>query len=196
MATAAERHNKPCFDRPACGGPLSDGYAGRRPSEPPGEHPQRPYGWCAPEAPPRRTGLLNAMTMIVPAGEGRSRHGATVGFALGLRVSGRGSAGRGGRVGADHVFQGGGEAQPSYERVGALAGEQPTARRVGTSLKLEGDAHRWGLIHTGQHGRRGGGPRHGVTVVFCRPRGGTAGSGADDRSAAGSWRRELIESFR
>ena|SRR6516225_10828890 len=70
MATAAERHNKPCFDRPACGGPLSDGYAGRRPSEPPGEHPQRPYGWCAPEAPPRRTGLLNAMTMIVPAGEG------------------------------------------------------------------------------------------------------------------------------
>jgi len=205
--------------------PLSDpallltGYAGRRPSVPPGEHPHRPAGgWCAPLVVhrPRRAGLLNATRMIVPCGRGSSRQGATVVFCSGLPVGRRGSAGLAGRVDAYHVLKGGSEAQPSHERVDVLGGQKTAAWRVGAHLKLEGDAHRGGLVHTGQHRTREGRPRHGGTVVFYRlpvvfyrlpvvlpaarcfyrPPGVTAVSGAADRSAPGSWPRELIESFR
>ena len=85
------------------------------------------------------------------------------------------------------MFKRDGEPEPSGEGVDALVGYQPPARRVGTLLELKGDTHRTGLIHTVQHRRRGGGPRHGITVVFCRPSGeptnkGVAGAA---RQAAG-----------
>jgi hypothetical protein len=47
------------------------------------------------------------------------------------------------------MFEGGGEPQPSRERVNGLAVKQPPARRVGALLELEGDAHRAGLVHAG-----------------------------------------------
>ena len=87
------------------------------------------------------------------------------------------------------MFKRDGEPEPSRERVDGLAGKQPPAWRVGALLELKGDTHRPLLVHTGQHRRRGGGPRHGVTVVFCvfcRPSGEPSGSGAAERSAAGS----------
>ena len=71
-----------------------------------------------------------------------------------LPVSGRGSTGPGESAGADHVFKGGGEPQPSRERVDGLAVQQPSARRVGALLELKDDTYRPGLVHTGQHRRR------------------------------------------
>jgi len=47
------------------------------------------------------------------------------------------------------VFKRDGEPEPSGEGVDALVGYQPSARRVGTPLELEGDTHRPRLIHTG-----------------------------------------------
>jgi hypothetical protein len=113
----------------------------------------------------------------------------------GLSVSGRRGIGLGESVGTDHVFQGGREPQPSRERVDVLAVKQSAARRVGALVELEGDAHRLGLVHTGQHRSRGGRWRHGATVVFWCHKGRAAGPGAAERSAAGSWSRELMESF-
>ena len=56
--------------------PVGD-HTGRRPSRPPGEHPQRPAdGMCWPQALHdgavclQRTGLLDAMRKILPAGSG------------------------------------------------------------------------------------------------------------------------------
>src|SRR5262249_47551357 len=83
--------------------------------------------------------------------------------------------------------------QPSHEWVDVLAGQKPAARRVGAHLKLEGDAHRRGLVHTGQHRTWAGRPRHGGTVGFFpaarwfyRPPAAAAFSGAAVRSRAGS----------
>jgi len=91
-----------------------------------------------------------------------------------LPVSGRGRAAPGESADADHVFKSGREPQPSGEGVDGLAVQQPSARRVGALLELEGDAHRLGLVHTGQHVSRGGASRHGATLVFsarrARPR--------------------------
>ena len=87
----------------------------------------------------------------------------------GLPVRGRRKTGPGETAGADHMLKGGREPQPSGERVDGLAVKQPPARRVGALLELEGDTHRPGLVHTGQHRSGGGGPRHGATVVLCRP---------------------------
>ena len=117
-------------------------------------------------------------------------------FDSGLPVGGRGSAGLGGSVGTDYVLQGRGETQPSDKRVDGVGGQKLPARRVGAWLKLEGDAHSRVLIHMGSMAGGALRPRHGGTVVFCRLRGGTVVCGAADRSASGSWPRELIESFR
>ena len=96
------------------------------------------------------------------------------GIWAGLPASRRGRTGPGERADADHVLKGGREPQPSRERVDGLAVQQPSARRVGSPLELEGDAHRLGLVHTGQQVTRGGASRHGATLVFsarrARPR--------------------------
>ena len=115
-------------------------------------------------------------------------------FWAGLPLSGRGT-GPGEGAGAYHVFKGGREPQPSGKRVDGLAVQQPSARRVGALLELEGDTYRPGLVHTGSIAGAGAGPRHGATVVLCRPPGRPAVPGMAERSAAGSWPRELMDSF-
>ena len=90
-------------------------------------------------------------------------------FWAGLPLSGRGRTGPGESAGAYHVFKGGREPQPSGKRVDGLAVQQPSARRVGALLELEGDTHRLGVFHTGQHPNRDSGSRHGSTVVFRPP---------------------------
>ena len=111
-------------------------------------------------------------------------------FGLFLPVSGRRRTEPRESAHADHVFKGGREPQPSRERVDGLAVQQPPARRVGALFELEGDAHRPGLIHTGQPRSPHRGSRHGATVVFAAPDGaapdGAAPDGAAERSAAGS----------
>ena len=93
------------------------------------------------------------------------------------------------------MFKRDGEPEPSGEGVDALVGYQPPARRVGTLLELKGDTHRTGLIHTGQHRRRGWRAASRCHRCFYRPSGGAGVPGAVDRSAAGSWPRELMDSF-
>jgi hypothetical protein len=115
-------------------------------------------------------------------------------FRVGLPVRARRRTESGESTDADHVFKGGREPQPSRERVDGLAVQQPAARRVGALLELEGDTHRLGLIHTAQPRSRCRGSRHGATVVFAAPAG-AAPAGAAERSAAGSWPREPMESF-
>ena len=115
-------------------------------------------------------------------------------FGPGLPVGGRRRTEPRASADADHVFKGGREPQPSRERVDGLAVEQPPARRIGALLELEGDTHHLGLVHTAQPRSRCRGSRHGATVVFTAPAG-TAPAGAAERSAAGSWLRELMESF-
>ena len=102
----------------------------------------------------------------MPASKDLSRHGATVVFRLAY-LSARGRTGPAGSTGADHVFKRDGEPEPSRERVDGMADEQPPARGVGALLELKGDTHRLPLFHTGSIAGGGGGPRHGVTVVFC-----------------------------
>ena len=92
-----------------------------------------------------------------------------------LPVGGRGRTAPGESADADHVFKSSREPQPSGEGVDGLAVQQPSARRVGALLELEGDAHRLGLVHTGlvhtgSIASRGGGSRHGATVVFSARR--------------------------
>ena len=108
------------------------------------------------------------MGMIVPATDAVRAMEPPWFFGPWLPVGGRGSAGPGGSVGADHVLQGRGETQPSHKRVGGVAGQQPPARRLGARLKLEGDAHGRVLIHIGSIAGGALLPRHGGTVVFCR----------------------------
>ena len=117
-----------------------------------------------------------------------------------LPVSGRRRTEHRASADADHVFKGGREPQPSRERVDGLAVQQPSARRVGALLELEGDTHRLGLVHTGQHRSQDRGSRHGSTVVFAARRAGrapsqTAPSLTAERNAAGNSPRELMESF-
>ena len=116
-------------------------------------------------------------------------------FGSGLPVGRPRSAGLGGSVGADHVLKSRGETQPSRKWVDGVAGHKPPAQRVGARLELKGDAYRRRLVHTRSIAGRAGRPRHGGTLVFCRPCGTVAG-GAAESSAAGNWPRELIESFR
>jgi hypothetical protein len=121
------------------------------------------------------------------------------GFWLGLPVSVRGRTEARESAEADYVFKGSREPQPARERVDGLAVQEPPARRVGALLELESDTHRLGLVHTAQPRSRCRGSRHGVTVVLAAPAGaapgGAAPGGAAERSAAGSWPREPMESF-
>ena len=110
-------------------------------------------------------------------------------FRLGLPVGVRSRTEPRESAEADYVFKGGREPQPPRERVDGLAVQQPPARRVRALLELEGDTHRLGLVHTAQPRSRCRGSRHGATVVFAAP------AGAAERSAAGSWPREPMESF-
>jgi hypothetical protein len=121
-------------------------------------------------------------------------------FWAGLSLSGRGRTGPGESAGAYHVFKGGREPQPSGKRVGSLAVQQPSARRVGALLELEGDTHRLGLFHTGQHPSRGGRIASRQHRCFSPAGPGaaaaqTAPSRREERSASGNSPRELMESF-
>jgi hypothetical protein len=110
------------------------------------------------------------MPMIVPAVNGVRATEAPWFFGLAYPSPGRGRTRPGESAGAYHVFKSGREPQPSGKRVDGLAVQQPSARRVGALLELEGDTHRLGLFHTGQHPNRDSGSRHGSTVVFRPPR--------------------------
>ena len=116
-------------------------------------------------------------------------------YRAGLLASGRGRAGRGEGTGTDHVFKGGSEPQPSRERVDGRADEQTPARRVGALLELKGGTHRLGLVHTASIAGGAAARVAGATVVFPGRPGGAAVPGAAERSAAGSWPRELMDSF-
>ena len=121
-------------------------------------------------------------------------------FWAGLPLSGRGRTGPGESAGAYHVFKGGREPQPSGERVDGLAVQQPSARRVGALLELEGDTHRPGVFHTRQHPSRGSGVASRQHRCFSPAGPGaaaaqTAPSRRVERSASGSSPRELMESF-
>ena len=109
-------------------------------------------------------------------------------------------AGPGESTGAEHVFKGGGEPQPSREWVDGLAVQQPSARWVGALLELKGDAYRPGLVHTDSIAAGAAGRVTAPPLFYAAPRGraavpGAAPSGAAARSATGSSSRDLMESF-
>jgi hypothetical protein len=144
-------------------------HAGRRPSGRPAEIRSVRWRRVRPEL---RT-MVSPSASDRPAGrhEDDRAHRISVfaprshrGIWAGLPASGR--PGPSGSADADHVFKGAGEPQPSCERVDSLTVQQPPAWRIGALLELERDTHHVRLVHTRQHRRRGGGPRHGATVVF------------------------------
>jgi len=153
-------------------------HTGRRPSWPPGD----------------------IMPTIVPAVNGVRATEAPWFFGLASPSPGRGRTRPGESAGAYHVFKSGREPQPSGKRVDGLAVQQPSARRVGALLELEGDTHRLGLFHTGQHpnpGQRVASRQH---RCFSPAAPGAAATQLApfrrvERSAAGSSLRELMESF-